>query len=74
MTSVLSSLPSAPELPTYQINHILELWDFKNQALEVTSFFQALFSRLPPYFLAFFALALMFVVVPLIIRVVTEIL
>lgn len=66
------TLPSMPEIP--QLGHILDLWDYSDQALEVTHFFQALFSRLPPYFLAFFALILFFAVVPLIIRLCTEIL
>lgn len=66
------SLPVMPELPEF--SHILDLWDYSDEAMEVTHFFQALFSRLPPYFLAFFALMLFFVVVPLVIRLCSEIL
>ena len=66
------TLPEMPEIP--QFSHILELWDFSDEAMEVTHFFQALFSRLPPYFLAFFALMLLFMVVPLVVRLISEIL
>lgn len=64
------NLPSVPEIPS--LDHILDLWEYSDDAEEVTLFFQQLFSRLPPYFLAFFALMLFFLVVPLIIRLVAE--
>lgn len=64
-------LPSNPVIPSF--SHILDLWDYSDEAFEITHFFQALFSRLPPYFLAFFALMLLFMVVPLIVRLITEI-
>lgn len=67
-------VPEPPTIDTEKIGNILNLWQFSDQASEVTGFFQQLFSRLPPYFLAFFALCLLFVVVPLIIRLATEIL
>lgn len=66
------TLPEQPLIPSF--SHILELWDYTDEAFEVTHFFQALFSRLPPYFLAFFALCFVFIVAPLIIRLATEIL
>lgn len=66
------TMPITPDLPSF--SHILDLWDYSDEAMEITHFFQALFSRLPPYFLAFFALMLFFMVVPLAIRLITEIL
>ena len=64
-------LPESPTLPSW--SHILSLWDYTDEAFEITHFFQQLFSRLPPYFLAFFALSFFFIVVPIIIGLVKEI-
>lgn len=64
-------LPEMPTLP--DVSHILDLWDYSGQASEVTGFFQAFLGRLPPYFLAFFALMLFFMVIPLIFRLISEI-
>lgn len=65
-------LPEFPSIP--DILHILNMWDYSVEASEVTSFFQQLFSRLPPYFVAFFSLIFLFIVIPLIIKLMSEIL
>ena len=65
------NVPDFPDMPDW--SHILSLWDYSDEALEITHFFQQLFSRLPPYFLAFFALSFFFIVVPIIIGLVKEI-
>ena len=65
------NIPDFPDMP--DLSHILSLWDYSDEALEITHFFQQLFSRLPPYFLAFFALSFFFIVVPIIIGLVKEI-
>lgn len=61
-----------PEIPNFM--HILDLWNYSDQAGEVTGFFNQLFSRLPPYFLAFFALCFFFIVIPLIVSMLEKIL
>ena len=61
-----------PEIPDF--THILNLWDYSDEATEITGFFNQLFSRLPPYFLAFFALCFFFIVIPLIVSMLEKIL
>lgn len=61
-----------PDIPNFM--HILNLWDYSDQATEITGFFQQLFSRLPGYFLAFFALCFLFIVIPLIVSMLEKIL
>lgn len=69
----IPNLPTMPELPIDQLEHILDLWQFRDQAMEVANMFSQLLSRLPPYFTAFFALSLLFIVVPLVINLATRI-
>ena len=61
-----------PEIPDFM--HILNLWDYSDEATEITGFFNQLFSKLPPYFLAFFALCFFFIVIPLIVSMLEKIL
>ena len=60
-----------PEFPDFL--HVFALWDYTDEAFEVTGFFQQFFSHLPGYFLAFFALSFVFLVVPLIISMLEKI-
>lgn len=66
-----ANMPNPIDLPN--LDHIIDLWQFSDDAMEVSSFFQALFTRLPAYFLAFFAISLCLLVVPLVFRLVSEI-
>lgn len=68
------NLPEAPDLPTNTWSSILELWNFSDSAFEVTSIFQNLLGRLPPYFLAYFAISFLFLVVGLLISLINHIL
>ena len=68
------NLPNAPDIDTSVISNILHLWNFSDSAYEVTSVFQNLLTRLPPYFLAYFALSFMFIVVGLLVHLVTKVL
>lgn len=65
-------LPDAPELPS--LKHIFDLWTYSDSASEITAVFQNFFSRLPSFVLAFFALSFFFIVIPLIIRIISEVL
>lgn len=68
------SLPTAPEIDINKIESILGLWNFSDSAFEVTSVFQNILGRLPPYFLAYFALSLMFIVIGLLAHLISRIL
>lgn len=68
------SLPSSPDIDIEKIDNILSLWNFSDSAFEVTSVFQNLFARLPPYFLAYFAVSFMFIVIGLLAHLINQIL
>lgn len=69
-----TTLPNAPTIDTSHISNILSLWNFSDSANEVTAVFQNLFSRLPPYFLAYFALSFLFIVVGLLVHLINQVL
>ena len=68
------TLPSAPQIDTELLDNIINLWDFSDSAYEVTSVFQNLLSRLPPYFLAYFAISFLFIVIGLLAHLINQIL
>lgn len=68
------NLPEAPEMPITQWNNIVSLWDFSDAAFEVTSVIQNILGRLPPYFLAYFAISFLFIVIGLLISLINHIL
>lgn len=68
------SLPSAPQINTDLLDNIINLWNFSDSAYEVTSVFQNLLSRLPPYFLAYFAISFLFIVIGLLAHLINQIL
>lgn len=72
--SNFTSLPEAPEIDTSHLSDIINLWNYSDSASEITSVFQNLFSRLPPYFLAYFALSFLFIVVGLLVHLINQVL
>lgn len=67
-------LPEAPEMPINTWQSIVSLWDFSDSAFEVTSVIQNILGRLPPYFLAYFAISFLFIVIGLLISLINHIL
>lgn len=67
-------LPESPDLPTNQWDNIINLWNFSDSAYEVTSVIQNILGRLPPYFLAYFAISFFFIVIALLAHLINQIL
>ena len=67
-------LPESPDLPTTQWDNIVSLWNFSSAANEVTSVIQNILGRLPPYFLAYFAISFFFIVIALLAHLINQIL